>query len=153
MRRFMKKIIGGFIIGVIFMTSCRAPKDLVYKDFKNLSVDKMGFSASAIKMDLIYYNPNNFGLQLKRTELDIFIDGNFLGHSSQLLQISIPKRADFELPLKIDVDMKNIFKNAFASLFNNEVMVKVIGRVTIGKANVFKSFPVNYEGKQRFSGL
>lgn len=111
----------------------------------------MGFGASAIKMDLIYYNPNNFGLQLKRTDLDFYINGNFLGHSSQLLQITIPKRADFELPLQVDVDMKNIYKNAFTSLFSEEVTVKVTGRVTVGKANVFKSFPVDYEGKHRFS--
>ncbi|MBK7885639.1 MAG: LEA type 2 family protein [Chitinophagaceae bacterium] len=138
-------------IAIFAMASCSTPKDLVYKDFKNLSVDKMGFASSAIKMDLIYYNPNNFGLQLKRTELDIYINDNFLGHSSQILQISIPKRADFEMPLKVDVDMKNIFKNSFSSLFTDEVTVKVTGRITIGKANVFKSFPVNYEGKHNFS--
>ena len=136
---------------MVLFISCSTPKDLVYKDFKNLSVDKMGFGASAIKMDLIYYNPNNFGLQLKRTDLDFYINWNFLGHSSQLLQITIPKRADFELPLQVDVDMKNIYKNAFTSLFSEEVTVKVTGRVTVGKANVFKSFPVDYEGKHRFS--
>ena len=102
-------------------------------------------------MDLVYYNPNNFGLQLNRTDLDIFINDNFLGHTIQDIQVTIPRLAEFTIPISMDVDMKNIFKNVFSTLLNKEVMVKVTGQIKIGKANVFKSFPVNYAGKQTFS--
>ncbi len=138
-------------VSVFFMTSCRAPKELEYRDFKNLSSESLGFSSSTLKVDLIYYNPNNFGLQLKRTDLDIFINGNLLGHTAQDYQINIPRRGEFTLPLKIEVDMKNAYKNAFPTLFGKEVMVKIIGKVKVGKANVYKSFDVNYEGRQQFS--
>lgn len=140
-----------FLAVLIFMSSCRAPKDLEYRDFKNLSSDKLGFSTSTFKVDLVYYNPNNFGLQLRRTDLDIYIDSNYLGHTAQDYQINIPKRAEFTLPLIVEVDMKNAYKNAIPALFGKEVMVKVVGKVKIGKANVFKSFTVNYMGKQKFS--
>ena len=133
------------------MPSCRAPKDLVYRDFKNFQVGKIGFSTSTVKMDLVYYNPNNFGLQLNRTDLDVYINDTYLGHTVQDLQITIPRQGEFSLPISMDVDMKNIFKNAFSTLLNKEVTVKVTGQIKIGKANVFKSFPVNYEGKQTFS--
>ena len=63
-----------FSVALFFMTSCREPKELEYRDFKNLSSEKLGFSTSTFKVDLIYYNPNNFGLQLKRTDLDVYID-------------------------------------------------------------------------------
>jgi len=142
-----------FLAFYLLLSSCRAPQELVYKDFKNFSIEKLGFSSSSVKMDLVYYNPNNFGLQLKRTDLDIFIDGNYLGHTIQDYQVTIPKRADFTIPLKIDVDMKNILKNAIGSLFGQEVTVRVIGKIKVGKANVYKSFPVNYEGKQQFSAF
>lgn len=136
---------------LIDLSSCRAPKDLVYRDFKNFQVGKLGFSTSTVKMDLVYYNPNNFGLQLNRTDLDVYINDTYLGHTVQDLQITIPRLGEFSLPISMDVDMKNIFKNAFTTLLNKEVMVKVTGQIKIGKANVFKSFPVNYEGKQAFS--
>lgn len=139
------------LLSIFFLTSCRAPKDLVYKDFKNLKIDQLGFASSQVKLDLIYYNPNNFGLQLKRTDLDIYVDDNFLGHTSQDYQVSIPKRGDFTLPVQIDVDMKNVFKNALSSFLNKEVMIKITGTVKLGKLNVYKSFPVNYEGKQKFA--
>jgi LEA14-like dessication related protein len=135
----------------IFATSCQAPRELEYRDFKNLKVEKAGFTASTLKVDLIYYNPNNFGLQLKYTDLDIYVDNNYLGHSSQDYQISIPRLAEFTMPLAIEVDMKNLLKNALPTLLGKEVLIKITGTVKLGKANVYKTFPVSYEGLQRFS--
>ena len=141
------------ITTIFFTSSCQAPKELVYRDFKNLKVEKVGFAATTLKVDLIYYNPNNFGLQLKYTDLDIYVDNNYLGHSSQDYQITISKLAEFTMPLAIEVDMKNLLKNALPTLLGKEVMVKITGTVKLGKANVYKIFPVSYEGLQRFSAF
>jgi LEA14-like dessication related protein len=136
-----------------FTSSCQAPKELVYRNFKNLKVENVGFAATTLKVDLIYYNPNNFGLQLKYTDLDIYVDNNFLGHSSQDYQITISKLSEFTMPLAIQLDMKNLLKNALPTLLGKEVMVKITGTVKLGKANVYKTFPVSYEGLQRFSAF
>ena len=93
----------------ILMTGCRSPKEFVYRDFKNFKLDNVGFASTKVKVDLVYYNPNNFGLQLKSTDLDVFIDGNYLGHTTQEFQIGISKLKDFTIPLAIDVDMKNVY--------------------------------------------
>ena len=135
----------------ILLFSCAAPKDLEYRDFKNFTIEKPGFTSTTVKMDLVYYNPNNFGLQLNRTDLDIFIDNNYLGRTNQEYQVSIPRRAEFSIPISLDVDMKNLLKNTLNSFFNQEVLIKITGTVKVGKLNVFKSFPVNYEGRQKFS--
>ena len=140
-----------FIVLTNLLISCSTPKELEYREFKNLTVEKIGFSSTALKMDLIYYNPNNFGLELNRTDLDIFINNNYLGRTSQEYQVSIPKREEFAIPIKIDVDMKNLLKNGLTTFLSNEVMVKVTGTIRVGKLNVFKNFTVNYEGKQQFS--
>jgi hypothetical protein len=52
---------------------------LEYRDFKNFEVGQVGFSSTSVKMDLVYYNPNNFSLQLKSTELDIFLERHIPG--------------------------------------------------------------------------
>jgi LEA14-like dessication related protein len=136
---------------VLTILSCSSPKALEYKTYHNFSVEKLGFNSSAIKLDLEYYNPNNFGMQLKNSDLDIFIDGTLLGHSSFDTLITIPRRNTFILPIKFDVDMQNIFKNAWSTLTGKEVLVRLTGRLKIGKANVFMSMPVNYETKETFS--
>ena len=41
---------------------CSTPKELEYREFKNLIVEKINFSSTTLKMDLIYYNPNSIWL-------------------------------------------------------------------------------------------
>ena len=148
-----KGIFFGFLLSTLplFMTSCRTPKDLEFREFKNLSLENIGFSGASLKVDVVYYNPNNFSLELNRTDLDIFVDSNFLGHSSQDIQVKVPKRDIFTIPLKVELDMKNLLKNGITSLFNKEVNVKVLGKVKVGKAGVFKSFNVDYQTVQKLS--
>lgn len=133
------------------LLSCSSPKALEYKTYHNFNIEKLGFNNSAISLDLEYYNPNNYGMQLKSTDLDIFINGNLLGHSSLDTLIQIPRRDTFSIPVKFDVDMQNVFKNAWNTLIGKEVLVKLTGKVRVGKANVFMSIPVEYESKQSFS--
>ena len=131
--------------------SCSSPKALEYKTYHNFSINKLGFDNSTISMDLEYYNPNNFGMQLKKTDLDIFINGNLLGHSSTDSLLQIPRRSTFLIPIKFNVDMQNVFKNAYSALIGKEVLIKLTGKIKIGKGNVFMSLPVDYESKQTFS--
>ena len=131
--------------------ACITPKALEYRTFQNFTLEKLGFSSTAIKLDLVYFNPNNYGIYLKTTDIDIFINDAYLGHSTQDYQISIPKKEEFAIPLKIDVDMRNLLKNGLNTFLRNEVTVKITGSIRVGKANVFMSFPVLYEGKQVFS--
>ena len=133
--------------------SCSSPKSLEYRSFKNFKIEQAGFASSAITMDIVYYNPNRFGLQLKHTDLDIYVDNSYLGHTTQEYQIDIPKRSEFSIPVKIDVDMKNIFKNMFAALLNSQILIKVDGTVRVGKAHIFMTWPVHYEGTQSFKNF
>jgi LEA14-like dessication related protein len=139
------------LLTVLIMTGCQSPKDLEFREFNNLTLDKVGFSASSLKVNLVYYNPNNFGMELKRTELDIFIDSTFLGHSSQELQVAIPRRDVFTVPLLIELDMKNMFKNGIMAYINKQVAVRAVGTIKVGKAGVYKNFNVDYTTMQQFS--
>lgn len=135
----------------VFMTSCREPKDLEFRSFDNLSVENIGFTGANLNVDVNFYNPNNFSLELKRTDLDIFVDSTFLGHSTQDLQVKVPKRQEFTVPLKVELDMKNLLKNGLSSFINKQVLITVTGKVKVGKAGVFKNFDVNYQTLQQLS--
>jgi LEA14-like dessication related protein len=147
----MKKFTGLYLFVILAFLACSSPKELEYQSFHNFYVEKLGFNSSTIGLDILYYNPNNFGMQLKNSDLDIFIDGNLLGHSSFDTLIRIPRRDTFSLPVKFGVDMRNIYKNVWNTLTGKEVTVKLTGKIRIGKANVFMSFPVNYETRETFS--
>lgn len=130
------------------MSSCREPKDLEFREFRNMTVENIGFAGANLNVDVIFYNPNNFSLELKRTDLNIYLDSTYLGHSLQELQVKVPNRQEFTIPLKVELDMRNLLKNGLISYLNKQVMIKVIGKVKVGKAGVFKNFDVNYQTLQ-----
>lgn len=136
---------------MVAFLSCSSPKALEYQTYHNFNIENLGFNNSSISLDLEYYNPNNFGMQLKNTDLDIFVNGNLLGHSYTDSLIRIPRRDTFSIPVKFNVDMQNVFKNAWNTLIGKEVLIRLSGKVRVGKANVFMSLPVEYESKQTFS--
>jgi hypothetical protein len=90
-------------------------------------------------------------MQLRNTDLDIFINSKLFGHSTTDTLIDIPKKDTFSLPVKFDVNMQSLYQNALNTLLGKEVVVRVTGKVKIGKANVFMYFPINYESKETFS--
>lgn len=135
---------------LLLLASCAKPKELVYKDYKNFKVSQWGVSSSKLSLDLIYYNPNKFGLKLKDTDADVFIDGALLGHFRLDSILTIKKLSDFTFPVNMDVDMKNIFKNGLSTLLGKEVTITVKGTTRAGKAGIFLKMPVKYEGKHKF---
>ena len=140
-----------WIIVVFAFMSCSSPKALEYRTYHNFSIKSLGFDKTAVSLDLEYYNPNNYGMKLRNTDLDIFINGSLFGHSSTDTLIRIPRRDTFNIPIRFDVNMQSLFKNAWNTLLGKEVLVRLSGKVKVGKGNVFMNFPVNYESKERFS--
>ena len=99
-------------------------------------------------MTLAYYNPNNYRLQLKDANFDLFIDDTPVGHSIQDSLIAIPAKDTFYFPVKLEVNMSNVLKNAWTAFSNKEVTIKATGNCKVGKAGIFIPFPIKCETKQ-----
>ncbi len=141
-----------FVAGLLVcLVACSAPKSLEYRDFRNFRVESVGFNQSAVAVDLIYFNPNNFGINLKHIDCDIYIDKNYLGKFVLDTMLHIPNKAEFILPAHMRVDMKNMYRNALNTLMSSEVLVEVKGNIKAGKAGVFLNFPFSYSQRQKLS--
>jgi LEA14-like dessication related protein len=147
----MKKVIllpllAACLFGLSF---CSKPKEPDYIDFKNLRLQKASLEQSIISLELRYFNPNNFKLQLKEASMDVYFNDKFLGHSVLDSLIQIPGRDTFSIPVSMEVKVKDIATNAMQLLLNPEVMVKLTGNAKLGKGGIFINYPIKYEGKQR----
>ncbi|MET6996211.1 LEA type 2 family protein [Chitinophaga defluvii] len=130
------------------MSACEKMKDLEFVNVAGFSFDEMGFSKSIVRMTLAYYNPNNFNLKLKDANFDLFFDDTQVGHSIQDTLIYIPAKDTFYFPVKLEVNMENVLKNAWSALANKEVTIKATGNCKVGKGGVFLPFPIKCETKQ-----
>ncbi len=137
----------------ILLVSCSKPKSFDYRGVKNIRVQQIGFDKSKLSMDLIYFNPNSFGVSLKKVDCDIFVDNTFLGKYTLDTSLYIDKKSEFVLPSYMNVDMKNVYKNIFQVLFSKEVTVKLKGTTRVGKSGVYLTVPINFETKQKLTIL
>ncbi|HEY9262558.1 LEA type 2 family protein [Chitinophaga sp.] len=129
-------------------SSCEKTKDIQFVRVAGIDLDEIGMSKSIVRMTLAYYNPNNFRLQLKDANFDLFIDDTEVGHSLQDTTIAIPARDTFYFPVKLEVNMGNVFKNALSAFSNKEVTIKATGNCKVGKGGIFLPFPIKCETKQ-----
>ncbi|HEX6915927.1 MAG TPA: LEA type 2 family protein [Chitinophagaceae bacterium] len=139
-----------FPILIILLAGCAKPQGFDYRDIRNFKVEKLGFNKSTVSMDLVYYNPNNFGVQLRKVDCDVYINEKFLGKYLLDTVMTIPRKAEFTLPSRMEVDMKNVFRNTLSVLVNKDVLVKVKGTTRVGKGSFFINVPVDYEGRHEF---
>ncbi|UYQ94261.1 LEA type 2 family protein [Chitinophaga horti] len=131
------------------MSSCEKMKDLEFINVANFGLDNLGFTKSVVRMSIAYYNPNGFNLKLKEADFDLFLNDVKVGHSSQDTLIYIPAKDTFYFPVKMEVDMSNVFKNALTALVSKEVTIKASGKCKVGKGGVFLPFPIKCETKQQ----
>jgi LEA14-like dessication related protein len=136
-----------FIVFALF--ACAKPKDLEYVDFKNLKVLKWGFKESTVGMDIEFFNPNKSKLQLKKADVDVFINNTYLGKSILDTLVRIPARDTFLLPVTMRVETGGALTNILRIVTDSSVMIRMEGNASFGKGGVFLNYPIKYEGRQR----
>jgi LEA14-like dessication related protein len=134
---------------VVFITSCSRPKDLQYRDVRNFSVKSLGIRETTIGLDMEYYNPNNFSLQMKGGNIDVFMNDQYLGKAALDNKITIPKLNTFLIPVALTVDLKSMLTNSLQLLVKKDVTIKMKGFVKVGKGGVFINVPVDFVTQQR----
>lgn len=148
---FSKKELPGYwlVSGLfVFIASC-TPKAPEYIAVENFRLNSLGVKKSVVSADIKYFNPNNFGLQLRKAEADIYINGVKSGRSMLDTLIEISRKDSFLLPVKVDVEMKDIFPNALDFLLTREANIKITGTAYLRKEGINFSIPIRYEGVQK----
>ena len=124
----------------VVLLSCSTPEGFEYKGLNNVKVNNVGFEYLDLSLNLVYFNPNNFKVDLKKVDCDVYIDNRYLGKYALDTLMHIPKKQNFELPSRMRVSTGGIFKNAFSLLMNKEVLIKVKGKLKLEKDLFFLMF-------------
>ena len=150
--RFLNmRLIFLLLLVIVIVTACHKPQSFEYRGMQNLKVDSVGLVSSKISLELVYFNPNNFGVDLRNVNCDVYINHNYLGKYVLDTLMHIAKRSEFAIPSSMDVDMKNVFKNALGTLLSKQVLVELKGSTKVGKSGIFITVPFDYSAMETFS--
>jgi LEA14-like dessication related protein len=143
----MKRIIFTLLIGVIALASCRTGnvQEPEFRDIRDVRLIELGPLQSTAGINLIYYNPNSFGVQLNEARGDVYIDGAYFGRFTLEEKVQVGKRSEFVVPAVIKVDMIGAIKNQKEILKKKEVLLRIDGIARVTKAGFSKDIPIRYE--------
>jgi LEA14-like dessication related protein len=151
----MKTLISTLFIGLVILSSCGTAnvKEPEYRDIREVRLIELGLLQSIAGIDLIYYNPNNFGVQVEEARGDIYIDNAFLGRFDLGEQVQVKKRSEFIVPAIIKLDMIGAIKNQRELLKKKEVLVRIEGMAREKKSGLSREVPIKFESMQNIERL
>lgn len=155
----MKTIISTLALSlVIVLTSCSTAnlKEPEYRDISNVRLMELGVLQSKAGVDFVFYNPNNFGVQLTEARGDVYIDNVYLGRFDLEQNVSVRKNSEFTIPAILKLDMIGAIKNHRDLINKKEALIRIDGSARVKKSGFSKDVPIKYESMEnieRFRSL
>lgn len=151
----MKTCLGIAIIALVLFSSCNGNnvKEPEYRDIRNIRLIQLGPLQSTAGVDLVYYNPNGFGVQVETAKGDIYVDSSFFGKFELNDKVQVKKKSEFTLPAIVKIDMISVIKNQRDLLKRKEALVRIEGNATFKKAGFSRDMPIKYEMVQDIERL
>ena len=147
----MRTIISTFLLGVVLFSSCSSVKDVQepeYRDIRDVRLIKAGLLETTAGVDLVYYNPNDFSVQLNNAKGDVYIDNAYLGRFDLDDRVQVKRHSEFVLPIIFKLDNIGAIKNQKDIYKKKEALVRVEGMVRVKKSGFSKDIPIKYENMQ-----
>jgi LEA14-like dessication related protein len=146
-KKTIKGILAAVLVTGVAATGCKKPQGFEYRGINNVKMENMSLQRSTVLLDMVYYNPNSFGVNLKHVECDVFVDTSYVGKYVLDTVMHIDRKAEFTIPTRMDVDMRSLVKGGVAALFGNQVQITVKGKTRVGKGGIFVNVPFDFTGK------
>jgi LEA14-like dessication related protein len=143
----MKSLLSTLLIAALFLASCKTPdlKEPEYRDVRNARLIETGILQSTAGVDLVYYNPNDYSVNVDQARGDVYIDNKYLGHFELAEKVSVKKNAEFTLPALIKLDNVSIIKNQNDIYKRKDVLLRIEGMARMSKSGFSKELPFKYE--------
>jgi LEA14-like dessication related protein len=155
----MKTAISLFLVALItFVSSCGTSnvKEPEYREIREVRMIEAGLLQSTAGIDMVYYNPNNFGVQVAEARGDVFVDSVFLGRFGLAETVQVNRNAEFVIPAVLKLDMIGVIKNHRDLFKKKEALIRIDGIARIKKAGFSKEIPIRFENMEnieRFRSL
>ena len=143
------KLIIALSFFLVVLNACGKIKDPEFRRLESFGVKSFGIQKIDLGFKVTYYNPNNFGVNVKEAGADFYIDSVYIGKFVQESPVEVLKNAEFSIPFSGTVPIATALKLKLNDLARRELLLQANGTVRVGKASVFITRPFTYTGKHK----
>jgi LEA14-like dessication related protein len=152
----MKTLSTILVASALFLGACRSARNVSepeFRDISNVRLIEVGLLKTTAGADMIYYNPNNTGIQLSAARGDVYVENAYFGSFVLDQEVRVNKRSEFILPVTISIDNLNAIKDQGNILKKKEALVRIEGFALVKKSGFSKEIPIRYEQMQNIDKL
>jgi LEA14-like dessication related protein len=151
----MKRLILILAPAALLLGSCKSDsiKDPEYREIQNVRIMDVGLLQTTAGLELVYYNPNNFGVTLSQARGEVYIDNMYFGRFGISDKVAVRKHEEFIIPAVLKMDNISAIKNHREIFQKKKAMIRIEGFATVRKAGFNKEVPIKYEGIQDIERL
>jgi LEA14-like dessication related protein len=133
--------------------SCKEVKDPEFRKVDEFGLKNLSIQDATVGFSVTYFNPNDFGVTVKEAEADIYLDSTYMGKFTQDTAIDVRKQSDFTIPFSGTIPLRKAMELNLESLSQKDILLKAEGNVKVGKAGIYVSRPIHYQGLHRLSEI
>ncbi len=141
---------------VLIFSACSSVKNVSQPEFRDIgdvTLIESGLLKTTVGANMIYYNPNNFGIKLSSARGDVYLDNMYFGTFDLAQQVQVKKHAEFVLPVMLKIDNIGAIKNNIDIFKKKEALVRIEGHALVNKAGFSKEIPIRFEQVQNLDRL
>ena len=137
------------LLSLVLLAGCANVKDPEFRRIEHFGLRKIGLTQATIGFNVTYFNPNKFGVTVKDAAADVYVDSLYLGKFSQDGPVDVKKDAEFSVPFSGAISLQTALNLKIEDLATKEIFLRADGSARVGKAGVYVTRPIHYQGKHR----
>jgi LEA14-like dessication related protein len=152
----MKTLSTILVAFALIFASCQSAGNVSEPEFRDISDVRLidvGLLKTTAGANMIYYNPNNFGINLSSARGDVYVENIYFGSFELNQEVRVGKRSEFILPVTLKIDNINALKDQGNILKKKEALVRIEGFAFVRKSGFSKEIPIRYEQMQNVDRL
>lgn len=139
----MRNLIFVFL-GFFFFSGCELYEQIDVLKVGKIRLDKINSSNATINIDVEVDNPNFYGIKLKPSSLDVFIEEEYLGKAHLLDAVKFKRKKTGVYNFKVELlGETGVLKKAVKYSMMKEIKVRLAGTVKASVLGISKKIAVN----------
>jgi LEA14-like dessication related protein len=151
----MKKIFFTLSPVLLFLASCSTSniKEPEYREIRDVRLKDVGLFKTTAGLEIVYYNPNSFGVQINDAAGDVYIDNILLGRFDLDQKVEVKKRREFVVPASLKINNLTALTKHKDIWNKKQAKIRIEGKARVKKSGYSTEVPINYEGIQDIEKL
>ena len=133
---------------LLFLQGCFDYEEVEFKGVKGVSLLDRTEDKLRIQVDVLVNNPNKFNIKVKKSILDIYLNGKYVGKTTLDNKVVVKKNSEGVYPVILKANTKEVMKAAMGSiggLLKGKVTIGLKGKMKGSVYGISKSVEIDIE--------